>query len=140
MLRWFRQLATAFTAPKPTSVSVSFAGIATMAGDLRVDLVPRPGATLAERVSILEEKLKHLRDELDTKIQGVRREVDTVKKSVERESQERRVGDEKMAREIEEVAIGGLHLEVVGLIWLFLGIMASGIPDVVTWLAHGLVL
>jgi hypothetical protein len=27
------------------------------------------------------------------------------------------------------VAIGGLHLEMVGLVWLFLGIVGTSIPD-----------
>jgi hypothetical protein len=86
---------------------------------------------------MLEENLKLLRDELDTKLQGVRRELGTLKESIDHESQERRVADEKTARKIEEVAIGGLHLEVVGLIWLFLGVTAASIPDVIAgWLSH----
>ena len=97
----------------------------------------RPGATLDERVSILEENLKLLRDELDSRLQGVRQELGTVKESIERESQERRVADEKTARKIEEVAIGGLHLEVVGLVWLLLGVTAASIPDVIAaWLSQ----
>jgi hypothetical protein len=92
---------------------------------------------LDERVSILEENLKLLRDELDSRLQGVRRELGTVKESIERESQERRVAGEKTARKIEEVAIGGLHLEVVGLMWLFLGVAAASIPDVIAaWLSQ----
>jgi len=41
------------------------------------------------------------------------------------------------ARKIEEVAIGGLHLEVVGLIWLLVGVTAASIPDVIAaWLSQ----
>jgi len=131
ILRWLRRFAAAFTGPKSISAQASLVGVATMTGELRVIRGVGPGATLDQRVSILEENLKLLRDELDTRLQGVRQELGTVKESIERERQERRVADEKTARKIEEVAIGGLHLEVVGLIWLFLGVMAASIPDVI---------
>ena len=138
ILRWLRRFAAAFTAPKPLSLKC-VEGIDSMEafGDARVVLGPRPVAALDERVSILEENLKLLRNELDTKVQGVRRELGTLKESIERESQERRVADEKTARKIEEVAIGGLHLEVVGLVWLLLGVTAASIPDVIAaWLSQ----
>jgi len=137
MLGWLRRLAATFTGPKPISLQASFGAFATMTGEARLIRGVRPGATLDERVSILEENLKLLRDELDSRLQGVRRELGTVKESIERESQERRVAGEKTARKIEEVAIGGLHLEVVGLMWLFLGVAAASIPDVIAaWLSQ----
>ena len=137
MLNWFRRLAAAFTGPKPISLQALAGAFAMTGGDLRLIRGVRPGATLEERVSILEENLKLLRDELDTRLQGVRQEVGTVKESIERESQERRSADEKTARKIEEVAIGGLHLEVVGLVWLLLGVTAASIPDVIAaWLSQ----
>jgi len=134
-LNWFRRLAAAFTGPKSITGQASLVGCMTMTGDLRVVLGPRPGATLDERVSTLEKNLTLLRDELDTKLQGLRRELGTVKESIEHESQERRAADEKTGREIEEVAIGGLHLEWVGLFWLFFGFIAGSFPDVIAeWL------
>jgi hypothetical protein len=106
-----------------------------MTGEARVIRGVGPGATLDERVSTLEKNLTLLRDELDTKLQGLRRELGTVKESIEHESQERRAADEKTGRKIEEVAIGGLHLEWVGLFWLYLGVIAGSIPDVIAeWL------
>jgi len=137
ILTWLRRLAASFTGPKPISLQASAGAFAMTGGDVRLIRGVRPGATLDERVSILEENLKLLRDELDTRLQGVRQELGTVKESIERESQERRVADEKTARKIEEVAIGGLHLEVVGLVWLLLGVTAASIPDVIAaWLSQ----
>ena len=134
-LNWFRRLAATFTGPKPISLQASFGAFATMTGEARVIRGVGPGATLDERVSTLEKNLTLLRDELDTKLQGLRRELGTVKESIEHESQERRAADEKTGREIEEVAIGGLHLEWVGLFWLYLGVIAGSIPDVIAeWL------
>jgi len=51
------------------------------------------------------------------------------KPRVRREREERGAGDDRTTRQIEEVAIGGLHLEVVGLVWLILGVLGTSIPD-----------
>lgn len=135
MLNWFRRLAAAFTSPEPISLQLSGVGSMTAVGDLRVVVGPKSGATLDERVSILEKNLTVLRDELDAKLQMVGRELGTVKESIEYESQKRGAADEKTARKIEEMAVGGLHLEWVGLFWLYLGVMAGSIPDVIAeWL------
>ena len=89
----------------------------------------RPGAELEERVSVLEEELNHLRDELDTKIQGVRSDLGgTITEGLEQERQDRQTADEETKRIIKNVAIGGLHLEIVGLLWLILGVVVTSIP------------
>ena len=135
MLNWFRRLAGAFTGPKTISVGGSLTSAWNIAGKLRVARELGPGATLDQRVSILEENLNLLRDELDTELQGVRRELGSVKVSIEHESQERRAADEKTGRKIEELAIGGQHLEWVGLLWLFFGFLAGTFPDgIAEWL------
>ena len=131
MANWFRRLAGAFTAPKPTSVKVSLAGASIRVFNAQVDVGIGSQATLVERVEKLEENLKRLQGEVDSRVQGLRQELGTVKESIERESQGRREADEKTARRIEEMAIGGIHLEVVGLLWLFLGVIAAGIPDLI---------
>jgi bifunctional DNA-binding transcriptional regulator/antitoxin component of YhaV-PrlF toxin-antitoxin module len=130
---WFRRLAAAFRAPKLISGQASVAGRATVSAEARVVLGVRPGAPLEERVKVLEENLNRLRDEQDTKVQEIRRELSTVREDMQRESQERQAADEKTVRQIEEVAIGGLHLEIVGLFWLFLGVLCTSIPNEIAW-------
>lgn len=132
---WCRQLVSVFTPPRPVSIQASAASAATMTGEVRAIIRAGPGTPLEHRVSLLEQNLDRLRDELDSKAQKLGREIDQTKQSVQHESQERRVENEKMARKIEEVAIGGLHLELIGLVWLVLGVLGTSIPDEIgTWL------
>lgn len=127
--RWFRQLAAAFATPKPITLQVSDAVSVAMTGDARVVRGAGPGASLEDRVSVLEENLSRLRDELDVKKQEFRQEIQTVREHIERETQERRAENQQAARRIEEMAVGGLHLEIVGLSWLVLGVVGTSIPD-----------
>ena len=127
---WFGRLAAAFTAPKPISLEVSVANEIDVAGEV-VSAVRAlgPGASLDDRVALLEENVNQLRRELDTKVQRLRRGLATVKESIQRESAERQAAHNETTRTIEEVTVGGLHLEMVGLCWLFLGIMGTSMPD-----------
>ena len=129
ILSWFGRFAIAFKAPKPVTLQVS--GIESMTGADEVRVVRRvgPGATLDQRVAVLEENLNLLRDELNTRVQRVHRDLATVREDVQRESQERTAADEKTARIIEEIGIGGLNLEMVGLFWLVVGVVGTSIPD-----------
>ncbi len=120
---WFRRLAAAFTVPEPTTVRMSGADARTATGEVRVVIGVRPGAPLEERVSLLEENLDRLRHELDAGVQELRHGLATVKEDIQRETQERQVEDQKTAHKIEDVAIGGLHLETVGVFWLILGVI-----------------
>jgi hypothetical protein len=61
--------------------------------------------------------------------------IGTVRDDVQRETQERQAAEQRTFRQIEEVAIGGLHLEIVGLVWLFFGVLGTSIPDeIARWL------
>jgi hypothetical protein len=115
LFAWFRRLGAAFKAPKPIVVQPSAAEVTTASDRARVVLSVGPGVPLEERVKVIEENLNRLRDDLDTKTEEIRRELSTVKDGVQRESQERQAAEQRTVRQIEEVAIGGLHLEIVGL-------------------------
>ena len=55
--------------------------------------------------------------------------IDRLAKDLPKEREERRQADEEIARQIEGLAVGGLHLEAVGLFWLTLGLLAANLPD-----------
>lgn len=135
---WFGRLAAAFTVPQPITGQASLLGAvrATLTGEGRLVSGVRPGAPLEERVSVLEENLDRLRDELDARIQRLRQELATMKENIQRETQNRELNDQKITRMIEEVSIGGLHLEIVGLSWLILGVVGTSIPnEIAAWLS-----
>ncbi len=132
---WFGRFLAVFAPPQTISAHVSGSGGATASGHARVTTSPGLRASVEERLYALEEKAKQLRNDLDNEVQGLRREIDVVRERIGQESQHRRVGDQEAERKIEEVAIGGLHLEIVGLLWLFLGVVGTSIPDeIAAWL------
>ena len=128
---WFKRLAAAFTSPKSRTIEVSTRDSVLVGTAAEVDLARGVGlgASLGNRVLALEENVNRLRDKLDTKVQEVRGELATAKESIQRESADRQAAHKEITHTIEEVGIGGLHLEMVGLVWLFLGILGTGIPD-----------
>ena len=91
-----------------------------MTGEARVVVTAGPGASLDRRVTILEENLNRLRDEIDAKENKVRTELSTVKATVEQEQRARETEARRLSSQMEELAVGGLHLELVGLAWLIL--------------------
>lgn len=126
---WFRRVIATFRTPEPITLQASGSFSAAWFGEARVVRGVPPGAPLEDRVAVLEDNLGRLRDELDAKEEKIRREMATVREGLEHESQERRVENQRMAQTVEEVAVGGLHLEFVGLIWLVLGVLGTSIPD-----------
>ena len=126
---WFRRFAAVFKAPKSISAQGGLEAVAKVRAEGQVVRGVRPGSPLDERVKALEENLNQLRDELDKKAQEVNRELGGLKKDLQQESQERQAADKGVTRQIEEVAIGGIHLEIVGLVWLFLGVLGASLPE-----------
>jgi hypothetical protein len=62
-------------------------------------------------------------------LKGFNLSYPTLREHIERETQERRAENQQAARSIEEMVVGGLHLEIVGLSWLVLGVVGTSIPD-----------
>ena len=84
---------------------------------------------MEDRVAVLEINLERLQGEVDAKVQENRREFVAVKETIEREGMERRAADQHMAQTVEELAVGGLHLETIGLFWLLTGVLGTSVPD-----------
>jgi hypothetical protein len=62
-------------------------------------------------------------------VQEVRRTIEKTDRALQHEEQERRAGEEGTRRQFKDVVTGGLQLESVGLVWLFLGVLFTSIPD-----------
>jgi hypothetical protein len=133
---WFRQMRAVFARPKTVALKASVSGSSRMSADLRVVHGIRPGASLEDRILALEKNLDGLRDELDANVLKLRRELDSVHETIEQESAVQRQKYDVIDRKIEEVAVGGLHLESVGLLWLVLGVLGASIPDEIAGLLH----
>ena len=118
-----------FGRPQSVNFTASAAGAATALGDVSAQLGVPSGAPLEDRVRVLEENFSILRGEVRLNKQTLRNEVGAVRSEIERETQGRQADSQRLTRRLEEVAIGGLHLEIVGLLWLVVGVLATSIPD-----------
>jgi hypothetical protein len=126
---WFRQLAAAFRRPMPITATMSADAMAINDADLRLEVNAAPGAPLERRVALLEENLKHLRSEVDAKEKKIMKDLSLLTSVVAEERRTRETEARRISSQLEEFAVGGLHLESIGLAWLFLGVVGASIPD-----------
>ena len=113
VLAWFGRLAETFRPPKPITLQTSAGSMVTMGGDASLTHSTGPGASVDQRLSILEQNVSRLQGELDTKIHEIRGQLGDMKEKIQRESLERLTDIQKITQMIEEVAIGGLHLQTL---------------------------
>lgn len=126
------RIRSAFAVPRTVSLQGTAAGHALASGELRLVKSAAPGAELERRVAALEENLARFRDEYDAKVVRILSEIAVVNANVEREAQARAAAQRKLAKSIEDFAVGGLSLEFVGLAWLFVGLVLASSPG---WIA-----
>lgn len=88
-----------------------------------------PGPAIGERLKYLERQTKQLQDRqarLQSKIDKVYRELN---RKVDLESQEREAADQKLEASLKDEAVGGFFLEATGVLWVFIGILLSSLPN-----------
>ena len=86
-------------------------------------------ATPEARISALEKNLDILRDETNQRFHAATRELSSQKTSID--GLNLRMGE--IARttnvSIEDLAVGGANLEMIGLFWVAIGVFATNIPE-----------
>lgn len=135
---WFARLASVFRRPRSVNAHLH-AGVGgiTMGGKARLSCGAGPETPIERRVAILEENLNFLQQQVNEEVSDLSGRIAGLKAQMERETGERQDEDQRTARKLEEVAVGGLHLEEVGLLWLALGVVGTSVPDeLAAWLAR----
>jgi len=127
-LEWFRQIQAAFKPPKHVTVEAKAAGLSIAAGRPRVFVTAGPTTPLDERVALLEQNLRRLQDEFDAHEERITKELRTVNEALTREHQARETEARRISTQLENFAVGGLHLEFIGVFWLVLGVLGTSIP------------
>lgn len=125
---FFERLAAAFR-PGGTAYSHVTLGGMTAGGTGRSIFRPGPTSSTKRRLALLEQAVEELRNELDAQARDIRNSIAAVNKSLEKEELERRDENVKFKKLLDEVAVGGLHLESIGLVWLILGVVGTSIPS-----------
>lgn len=138
VLAWLRQIWTAFRSPKPSTLQIDNVVVETTLSELSPSGGAGPGASLDYRVAILEENLNRLRDEFNVQVSKIRKELGAVHGALDHEQRAREAETSQMAARLEELAVGGLHLESVGLLWLVFGVLGTSIPDEIAKLLQAL--
>jgi septal ring factor EnvC (AmiA/AmiB activator) len=101
---------------------------ARLSASLTVTQKPRADATTAERMAFLEREIERLREEHDRSLIAVTEQVGRVATDVARERNDRTRGNAELKRAVEDLAVGGLTLEAIGLAWLVVGVLLGTLP------------
>jgi len=86
-------------------------------------------STLQDRVEILERGLQSLRDVVRENLQRQDNRLTEIDSAVRDEKSERVSAIANASYKVEQLAVGGLQYEIVGLIWVVVGTLASNLPD-----------
>jgi hypothetical protein len=124
---WFRLLASAFTKPQHPSI-ITGTGRFNLANPVWTATGTVGATSLEGRVAILERTLQSFQQETRESTRRLDASLAEVGKSIEAERDQRTAAINSTSRQIEELAVGGLQLEIVGLIWLLLGTLLTNIP------------
>lgn len=133
---WTRRLWSVVRLPPPiVGVMSASSGGATVSGRGRVRFTIGPDSTIERRLSVLEQDVARLQDEVDANEAALRKDLGLVNTSLSSEQQARESQFRQLATRLEDFAVGGLRLEFVGLVWLVLGGLGTNIPgELATWL------
>jgi hypothetical protein len=82
-----------------------------------------PTASLEERIVALEQAQRQQSDLIADVRECIDKEAQVRASELESERRERAVVDSKIRGLLEEASAGGLHVERIGVFWLFLGLI-----------------
>jgi hypothetical protein len=110
------------------SANIALTGVA---ATLSVGRVGVP--TVEQRLDALERELTELRKQAEDRDRKVDSQFSAVRTELSAERQQRVEGQSEIAQKLDNVAVGGLHLDVIGLWWLLIATIATSVPDGVAW-------
>jgi len=127
---WFRDLPAAFKKQPPRIItSVGGISITPGTGSALLTVRPAPGSPIERRVEMLEKAVDDLREYHGREIDKLDQALERVAADLTIERRERAQVDEKLRTTVGDLAVGGLHLELVGVVWLFFGIFLGTLPE-----------
>lgn len=97
----------------------------------------RVRGTTEQRLDGLERDIDALRKDAQERENKVQDKLSELRAELSNEKQERIEAHAEINRKLDDVAVGGLHLNVIGLWWLLFATIANSVPDGVAWIAHG---
>lgn len=126
---WLRRFPALFRRPKSVTLEAQVAATSLVGADLTLgwDISPED-APLEERVAVLEQKFEQLLKGLHNLRSDVQTKEGELSRLIESETKERKEAHSQLGQLIEEFAVGELHLETTGFIWIFVGVVLATYP------------
>ncbi len=114
-----------------TVISAAEAAMGMATGRARGRVTPGPQATLEQRLVMLEDSYTKLFDEVGGLENEIRRRGDELSNKLHAEAAAREVADKRIEEQLKETAVGSLHLDVWGVLFFILGIIAgTAFPEI----------
>ena len=137
LLKWLGARLRKMVGRKPPPIvasgSASISASAVVRGRGRVG--PAPNATLEQRVDSLERRLEGLNDTVDRLDDGLADEVSERQRAIASEAERRGAADQELREVVKGLAVGGIHLESIGLAWLSFGVCLATWPrELASWI------
>lgn len=85
--------------------------------------------TIEERINVLEQNYANLREDLDRSAVELKRDMAETKMEIDKNLSHMNLKITDVESKVDDYAVGGMSLEIVGLGWLFFGIIFASIPD-----------
>jgi hypothetical protein len=104
----------------------------------RARVTPGPQATSDQRIAILEDSFTKLFDEVGSLGNEVKRRSDELTSKLHAETMAREAADKGIKEQLKETAVGSIHLDVWGVVFLVSGIVAgTASPEIAAWVGGG---
>jgi hypothetical protein len=138
--RWFEAFASTFRRQEHQRAVAATGRFSLRTGHVRARVGVGQNATVEQRVHALEQNLKILSSELTEVRSSHDLKLAKIETALEEEKKQRVAEMGQLSRQLEDLAVGDLHLETIGLFWLVLGILFTNIPNEISrlllWSAH----
>lgn len=133
IVAWLRLLASAFVPPKSVVAKLEAAISTNSALSARLTVGVPEGAALHKRITALERNLASFRTEYDDKVVELERSIAGSRSAADKAVEDTRREIAAVDDKIVALATGGVRIELVGLVWLLLGVVATGLPAQILW-------
>jgi hypothetical protein len=106
--------------------------------DIWHDLDPNAASVIEARLDAAEKNLIWLRDRLNENAGDTERKLQQQTNALEQEKRDRASNDDTIRTTLKTAQTGGLHVSMMGVCWLFVGIVMSTVPNELACLANRL--
>lgn len=122
---WWERLKWVFRPPPPTVLEPKGSVSGTSMGSARVTIGWNDEWSLEKKVEWLKERHDDLSSDLKKRISDLRETDRNLGKRISEERRERSDEASDIKKKLEGLAVGGLNLEAIGLVWILVGLISA---------------